>query len=607
MLDQTTTSELQFGESQDNSLNEIMMDNDNNRSNNINDNDSNKRSINQQKKVTNIDNENGVCNNQNNRVGLRRLEKFYENKNIFLTGATGFVGKVTLIKILSEFPNVGSIYIVMRPKKGQTAQQRFNRMLSEAPFSIKQLRPPNESDNNKRTNNKEPISTIGIETQNAWLKESARLRSLDWSKVIMVEGNMSAPELGLSEEVKEEIFEKVDIIFNIAASVAFDAPLKQNLNDNYSGTSNLVQLAMRCRRLCSFVHVSTFYTNSHRTHIEESILPMERDSGKMADLIKALPESVCKSLENPQFMENRPNTYIYTKAMTEEMLKKQEGHLPLAIVRPSIVTPAIKEPLPGWVDNVNGPMGLGALASLGILRTIDWNYDGVADFVPVDMVANSVLAVAERTARLYQKEIKVYNCSSSSLNPITWGSTFELLRNEGFKAPPYKLLRVPITVPHYNRANRFKFAAIKLSELLFAYLIDLILIICGQKTLLVRLTKKLHHGYEILKPFTTNQYTCTNDNLEAALNDLDPIERDRFNFDITSIDMDKYFRTCYYGVRMGILKEDISNVQAAVRKLRIHQFFSSLVMILFYSFLVWTSYRLMSNVTGLQQIKMHIF
>ena len=33
------------------------------------------------------------------------------------------------------------------------------------------------------------------------------------------------------------------------------------------------------------------------------------------------------------------------------------GGIPLAIVRPTIVTAAMKEPLPGWVDNLNGPTG----------------------------------------------------------------------------------------------------------------------------------------------------------------------------------------------------------------------------------------------------------
>ena len=52
-----------------------------------------------------------------------------------------------------------------------------------------------------------------------------------------------------------------------------------------------------------------------------------------------------------------PNTYTYTKALAEQLLERECGEIPLAIVRPSIVTAAEQEPLPGWVDNLNGPTG----------------------------------------------------------------------------------------------------------------------------------------------------------------------------------------------------------------------------------------------------------
>lgn len=52
-----------------------------------------------------------------------------------------------------------------------------------------------------------------------------------------------------------------------------------------------------------------------------------------------------------------PNTYAYTKGLTEYMLQEECGAIPLAIVRPSIVTAALQEPIPGWIDNLNGPTG----------------------------------------------------------------------------------------------------------------------------------------------------------------------------------------------------------------------------------------------------------
>ncbi len=54
-----------------------------------------------------------------------------------------------------------------------------------------------------------------------------------------------------------------------------------------------------------------------------------------------------------------PNVYAYTKALGEQLLQREceVHHIPVVIVRPSIVTAALKEPLPGWIDNFNGPSG----------------------------------------------------------------------------------------------------------------------------------------------------------------------------------------------------------------------------------------------------------
>jgi fatty acyl-CoA reductase len=57
---------------------------------------------------------------------------------------------------------------------------------------------------------------------------------------------------------------------------------------------------------------------------------------------------------------NFPNVYAYTKALGENILEdlaQCEGRLPLVIVRPSIVIAAIREPIPGWVDDFNGHSG----------------------------------------------------------------------------------------------------------------------------------------------------------------------------------------------------------------------------------------------------------
>ena len=43
---------------------------------------------------------------------------------------------------------------------------------------------------------------------------------------------------------------------------------------------------------------------------------------------------------------DKPNTYTYTKQLAEWVLREEGGDLPLAIVRPSIVTGSLLQPYP---------------------------------------------------------------------------------------------------------------------------------------------------------------------------------------------------------------------------------------------------------------------
>ena len=45
------------------------------------------------------------------------------------------------------------------------------------------------------------------------------------------------------------------------------------------------------------------------------------------------------------------------------------GCLPIVVIRPSIVVAAWREPLPGWLDNLNGPTGSVAGVGKGVMRT----------------------------------------------------------------------------------------------------------------------------------------------------------------------------------------------------------------------------------------------
>ena len=128
---------------------------------------------------------------------------------------------------------------------------------------------------------------------------------------------------------------------------------------NVEGTSWVVSLARKMPQLSAFVHVSTAYSHCYRQSITETFYSTETVP---QDMIKLCQETKDKSvLDAPEATKKLigqfPNTYTFTKALAEQLLQEEASDLPLAIVRPSIVIAAWKEPIPGWVDNFNGPTG----------------------------------------------------------------------------------------------------------------------------------------------------------------------------------------------------------------------------------------------------------
>lgn len=57
------------------------------------------------------------------------IREFYKDAKVFITGATGFVGK-TLIEKLLRVTEVDTVYILIREKKGKTVQERLDKIFN---------------------------------------------------------------------------------------------------------------------------------------------------------------------------------------------------------------------------------------------------------------------------------------------------------------------------------------------------------------------------------------------------------------------------------------------------------------------------------------------
>ena len=58
-----------------------------------------------------------------------------EGKTLFITGTTGFVGKVVLEKILRSLSDIKRVYVMVRAKKGFTPMQRLSEIFSSELFT----------------------------------------------------------------------------------------------------------------------------------------------------------------------------------------------------------------------------------------------------------------------------------------------------------------------------------------------------------------------------------------------------------------------------------------------------------------------------------------
>jgi glycerol-3-phosphate O-acyltransferase/nucleoside-diphosphate-sugar epimerase len=178
------------------------------------------------------------------------LNRHFSGKRVLLTGSTGFVGKVMLEKLLWALPGVDRVFILLRRKKGLTLEQRFKReLLGNACFD--RLR-----------------SVYGL-----------RYEEFMCAKIVPVEGDLSAPGLGLSEADRARLVRETNIVLSVAASVDFNARLDDAIKTNILGVMDLLKMAQEAPGLDSFTHISTCYVNSNEPdgQVEEVVYSSGKD------------------------------------------------------------------------------------------------------------------------------------------------------------------------------------------------------------------------------------------------------------------------------------------------------------------------------------------
>lgn len=320
------------------------------------------------------------------------------------------MGKILIEKLLRSCPNINNIFILIRSKKNVPIDERIEQLKSLPVFD------------RMRTENPDNLK-----------------------KMIAINGDVTKLALGLSADDKARMA-NVSVVFHSAASVRFDDPLHEAIIMNTRGTREVMLFAENLTQLKVVLHVSTTYSNPSVHVVSEKIYPPNGNWRDAIRIAETHPELL--DLLTQKYTNYEPNTYTFTKGLAEQVVSEYKNRLPVVIYRPSIVISALEEPIPGWIDNFNGPVGLLLASGIGLFRTSYGDPDIVSDFTPVDTSIKAMIIAAWKqgiasTTDASDDQLSVYNCSTSLQRKFTTGFIVKMGEELSAQVPMDKMLWRP--------------------------------------------------------------------------------------------------------------------------------------------------------------------
>ncbi|XP_017070392.1 putative fatty acyl-CoA reductase CG5065 isoform X3 [Drosophila eugracilis] len=491
-------------------------------------------------------------------VDLSPVQEYYKDKTIFITGASGFMGKVLLEKLLYSCHSLKEVIIICRPKRGKAPETRLEEMFKLPIFQrIKDERPE-------------------------MLK-----------KVTIYQGDVTFDQLGLSGESLKHVTENTNIVFHLAATLKLEGNLRDAIDMNLLGTRRALNVAKEMKQLEAFIHLSTAFCNCDQEVMYEKVYEFPH---KPEDLIRLAEWMDVKTLDTitPELLKPHPNTYTYSKRLAELLVRDHYESMPVIIARPSIVSPAAYEPLPGWVDNLNGPTGLMIGCGKGVIRSVLVNQKNKAEVIPVDYAINGLIVIPYEFNKQAKRpaNVPVYNITNADHRKMCMGTVVEMSKRINKQIPFNAGLWYPdpcvTTNQYYHNFN------VALFHWLPAYFLDFLMLILGQKRFMLRVQEKISTGLGVLQFFTLNAWCFRSDNYASLWNKLNEEDKLIFNMNMNTKDTEEeYMIECAKGARKFILKEKEEDIPRARLHMKIQWVVdivckTLIVGLLFYYLLKWT-------------------
>ncbi|XP_060532881.1 putative fatty acyl-CoA reductase CG5065 [Cylas formicarius] len=488
------------------------------------------------------------------------IKKWYAGQSVFVTGATGFMGKVLVEKLLRSCPDISTIYVLIRHKRGRDSAERLEDFLNCPVFD-------------------------GIRDQ----PQGERILS----KLQCCSGDVTYPNCNLSDQDLVLLRDNVTTVFHMAANVRFDQPLKSAVLLNVGGTLNVLDLSCTFKNLRAFVHVSTSYCHCDETDLEEKLYPAPHNPRHILEMAKWMDNELLKML-TPKLIRNYPNTYAFTKCLTEQLVSEYSIKLPIAVTRPSIVIASWKEPFPGWVDNLNGPTGILIGAGKGVIRSMHCNGNFIADVVPVDVGVNSLIIAGWKTGLEPRKNVaEVYHITADTNCALSWSEALELGRKHFYDYP----FSVCLWYPGGNIKSTYFAHAVAafFLHIVPAYLVDFLMYLTNNKTFMVRTQKRIENGLSVLQYYTTRPWHFHNEKLAKIAEELDETDREIFFTDQTKIDYNEYMKNYILGARKYCVHEEPDTLPHARKLLKRLYYLDVFKNILLIGLVLWVLYFLVTS------------
>src|SRR6201990_2121671 len=163
------------------------------------------------------------------RVDHLSVRQTLAGKHILLVGVTGFIGKVWLVDLLENIPDIGKITLLIRRNRTTSGQRRFEKIVEESP-------------------------TLDVLQEKYGRKLGAFLKE----KVEVVEGDVSQPGLGMDAETQARLKKSLDLVVNSAGLTDFNLVLRDALSSNVDSALNLIDFLRKCDH-AGLMHFSTCY------------------------------------------------------------------------------------------------------------------------------------------------------------------------------------------------------------------------------------------------------------------------------------------------------------------------------------------------------------